>query len=504
MTGVKRPVMWFTLIAAAAHLAFAWASYQYHLDGDNTISLIQANDWAFTPHTDYFWGQQYMGTTEVWLFSSLWRLAFGDRSVIPLQYWIVIAQMLFVAGAALTYAGLVFTDREWWGRRRVFLASLIVLGFTVPVFQKYSFGLGHGYSATPLYAGLTAYLYLKRDAVAWPWWVAAGALLGQSHYIFRLHLVYPVALGIAMLLAGARAYAPRIAALAAGVIAGMMPERLFRPPQGYSMSVCAGSAHHVIANAWQTVSQLAVHVVTVPDSLFESEHALWFNLHRPLPATWASVGLIAGGALVIVLTAVQAWRDAKSPAYRIFSILLAVNLAVVAVSCIPLDPYAARRYLYPAALPVAFFVLNGPWTIPQQVALATRTVGFAVYAVSALAFTTPLARFTAASVPAGFDVRQDCVIGSGGALSALMALANQRVRTVDLDWRLRENYSRNVPIADVSGRCRQLIWVNTGNMPARRIEPFCRPEPSYFVDTPHGVVTYPQVVSFSLCLPRRE
>ncbi len=507
MTQVQRPVMWFTLITIAAHIALAWASVQYHLDGDNTVSLIQANDWAFSPQTAYFWGQGYMGTTEVWLCSSLWRLVFGDRAVIPLQYWVVVAQMLFAAGAALTYAGLVHADRALWGRRHVFLACLVVLGFTVPVFQKYAFGLGHGYSATPLYAGLTAYFYLKRDTIPWPWWVAAGVLLGQSHYIFRLHLVYPVALGIAMLLdlrADPRGHAVRIAGLTAGTIAGMMPERLFHPPQGYALSVCAANAHHVIANAWQTISQLAVHVVTVPDSLFESEHALWFNLHRPLPAAWASAGLIAGALLVIVLTALQLWRDVKSPRYRVFSVILAVNLAVVAVSCIPLDPYAARRYLYPAALPLAFFILNGPWTIPQRIALATRTVGLAVYAVSAVSFTTPLARFVDVSVPAGFDVRQDCVIGSGGALSALMAFANLRIRTVDLDWRLRGNYSRNVAVADIRDKCRQLIWVNTGNQPARRIEPFCEPEPSYFVDTPHGVVAYPQVVSFSRCLPRRE
>jgi len=38
------------------------------------------------------------------------------------------------------------------------------------VFQKFTFGLGHGYSSTPLYAGLTSYLYPRRDAIRWPWW----------------------------------------------------------------------------------------------------------------------------------------------------------------------------------------------------------------------------------------------------------------------------------------------------------------------------------------------
>ena len=498
-----RPVLWFTLIAVTAHLVFALTSYQYHLDGDNTVSLVQANDWMSTPHTDYFWGQGYMGTTEVWLFSAVWRLAFGGRSVIPLQYWLAIGQMLFVAGAALTYAGLVHVDRAFWSRRRVFLASLVVLGFTVPVFQKYTFGLGHGYSATPFYAGLTAYLYLRRDDIGWPWWLAAGVLLGQSHYIFRLHLVYPVALGIAMLLAGARAYAPRVGALAAGTMVGMMPERVFRPRQGYSLSVCAGNADHVLANAWQTISQLAVQAVTVPDSLLESEHALWFHLHRPLPAAWENIGLVTGAVLVTAVTVLQACRDANSPRYRIFSIIFAVNLVVVAASCIPLDQFTARRYLYPAAIPVAFFLLSGPWTVPQQIALATRTAGFAVYVVSALSFTTPLSKFTEVSGPAGFDVRQDCVLGSGGALSALMAFANQRIRTVDLDWRLRGNYSRNVAPTDIRDRCRQLFWVNSSARPARSVEPLCRPEPPYFTDTPHGVVTYPQVVSFSRCEPRR-
>src|SRR4030095_6969982 len=111
---MKRPVLWFTLILVAAHVGVAWASAEYHLDGDNTVSLVQANDWAFTPQTDYFWGQQYMGTTEVWLFSALWRLPFGNRAPVPLHYWIFIGQMLFVAGAGLTYAGLVATDRAFW------------------------------------------------------------------------------------------------------------------------------------------------------------------------------------------------------------------------------------------------------------------------------------------------------------------------------------------------------------------------------------------------------
>jgi len=504
MTQVKRPVLRFTLMTIAAHLAFAWASSQYHLDGDTTVSLVQANDWAFTTQRDYFWGQQYMGTTEVWLFSSLWRLVFGGRSAIPVQYWIAIGQLLFVAGAALTYAGLVFTDRAFWSRARVLAVSVVVLGFTVPVFQKFSFGVGQGYSSTPLYAGLTAYLYLRRDSIPWPLWVVAGFVLGQSHYIFRLHLIYPVALGAATLAAGPRAGATRIAGLLAGTIAGMMPEKLLRPPQGYSLSVCAASVHHVAANAYQVVSQLSVQAVTVPDSLFESEHALWFNLHRPLPAAWSSVGLAAGAALVLVLVALQVWRDRTSPRYRIFSMIFAVNLAIVIVSCIPLDPYAARRYLYPSALPVAFFMLNGPWTMPQRIALAVRTLGFAVYVVSAVSFTTPLAAFSAASVPAGFDARQDCVVGSGGALTVLMAFDNQRFRTVDLNWRLQNNYSRNVAPADARDRCRQLFWVNVGNVPARRIEPLCRPDPPYFVGSPHGVVTYPQVVSFSRCLPARE
>ena len=46
-------------------VVFAALTVQFHVDGDNTVSLLQANDWLSTPQRSYFWGQDYMGTTEV-------------------------------------------------------------------------------------------------------------------------------------------------------------------------------------------------------------------------------------------------------------------------------------------------------------------------------------------------------------------------------------------------------------------------------------------------------
>jgi len=495
----RRPVAAYALITFALHVALACLTIQFNVDGDNTVSLVQANDWAWTPQRDYFWGQTYMGTTEVWLFSTLWRGVFGSRATIPLLYWALVAQALFVCGATLVYAGLVHADRETWTRRRTFVASIVVLGFAAPVFQKYAFGLGHGYSSTPLYAGLAVFLYLRRDSIPWGWWALAGLAFGQSHFVFRLHLVYPVALALAVLLTRSRADLARAVSLGLGTAAGMAPEMLWRPAQGYAMSVCAGRLHHVAANAKQLVVQLAAQIPTVPDGLLESEHALWFMLHRPLPGTWSAYGGVVGALLVMVLAAAQMRRDAASPRYRIFSLIFLVNFAIVAVSCIPLEGYAARRYLYPSAFAIVFFMLNPPWTIPQAMALSIRAAALATYVVSATAFSTPLARFAEVSVPAGFDVRLDCVAGSGGELSALMALNDLRARTIDLDWRLHGNYSRDGAPGEAADRCRNVFWIDAGHYPVRRLERWCRPEAPYFTGAVTGIVGYPQRVSFARC-----
>jgi hypothetical protein len=128
-----------------------------------------------------------------------------------------------------------------------------------------------------------------------------------------------------------------------------------------------------------------------------------------------------------------------------------------------------------------------------------------VYGVSALSFTTPLARFAERSAALQFDERYDCLVGSGGDLSALIALNDLRVRTVDLNWRLPSNYSRNVAATPEAVRdsCRQLFWVDAGRRPKDFIRSLCEPEDAFYSSPPRGIVTYPQEVAFYRCrVPR--
>ena len=81
-------------------VVFAALTVQFHVDGDNSVSLLQANDWLSTSQRSYFWGQDYMGTTEVWLFSAIWRMIAGQHAVIPLWYWSGLGQLFFALGVA--------------------------------------------------------------------------------------------------------------------------------------------------------------------------------------------------------------------------------------------------------------------------------------------------------------------------------------------------------------------------------------------------------------------
>lgn len=480
---------------------FAALTVQFHIDGDNTVSLLQANDWLATPQRDYFWGQDYMGTTEVWLFSSLWRAIAGAGRVIPLWYWAGLGQLFFAAGAALVFAGLVNADREAWGRRPVFVLFVLVFGITAPVFQKYTFGLGHGYSSTPLYSGLAIAAYLFRDRMPVALFFIAGLLLGQAHYIFRLHLVLPLALGAALVLAGPRRHLAAIAAVALGAGVGMLPEKLLLPPQGYEASFCVASAGHLAANAWQVVSQAASQVGTLPNGLLESEHALWFVARRPLPEAWSWWGIRAGVALLAGLAAIELVRSLRSPRYLIFPVILAVNVAVLAASCLTLDEFSGRRYLYPALFSIPFLIMHPPWTRWQQAAMVTRLGALAVYTVSALAFSSPLAKVGPPLAARGFDARHDCVAGSGSHLSALTALNGWKGRTVDLDWRLGGNYSRNVapePAAIRDG-CRHLFWIDAnGRRPPSEARGCAAPEHLTTLDTT-GLVSYPARLDVYRC-----
>ena len=505
---IDRPwrAFWITLATLLTlRVAFAACSLQYHIDGDNTVSLLQANDWLSTPQKTYFWGQTYMGTTEVWLFSSLWRLICGAQSTVPLFYWVFCGQFLFALGAALVHAALIHTDASLWGRRRVFLLFLLVFGFTAPAFQKYTFGLGHGYSAVPFYAGLTVACYLLRARLHLALFLLVGLLLGQSHYIFRLHLVYPVALVLALLWDRPRANAWKVAAISAGVAMGLLHERIFLPTQGYAAQFCVTDVRHAWDNGWNAIAQAAVHVGTLPYSLLESEHALWFAGHRPESGDWIWWGERLGAGLLLILLAINVVRSLRSSKYLIFTTILAVNVAVLITSCLVLDTFTARRYMYLSVFSFPFLMMHPPWTIWHRLSMLLRAAALAVYAVTAVSFTTPLASFAERSSAQQFDQRHDCLVGSGGDLSALIALNGLRVRTVDFNWRLPSNYSRNVEATPeaVRNSCRQLFWIDAAGRPKDFIGSLCEPDEAFFSSSPRGIVPYPQRVAFYRCrVPR--
>jgi hypothetical protein len=507
---IDRPgrAFWLSLSTLlVVRFAFAAYSLQYHLDGDNTVPLLQANDWLSTPQKIYFWGQTYMGTTDVWLFSSIWRLVFGPQSTIPVLYWVFWGQFLFALGAALVLAALIHTDAAAWGRPRVFLLFLVVFGFSAPVLQKYSFGLGLGYSGVPFHAGLTIACYLLRARLHLVLFVLVGLLLGHSHYLFRLQLVYPVALVLALLWAEPRANRWKVVAVAAGVVMGMMPEKMFLPEQGYAAQICLIDWRHAFANGWTALSQSAVQVGTLPYSLIESEHALWFAGHRPESSEWIWWGERVGAGLLLILLAFDVARSLRSSRYLIFTAILAVNIAVLVTSCLTLDTFTGRRYMFLSVFSFPFLMMRPPWTVWHRLSMLLRTGALVVYAVSALSFTTPLASFAHESAAQQFDQRYDCLVGSGGDLSALMALNDLRVRTVDLNWRLPSNYSRNVAATPEAVRdsCRQLFWVDAGGRPKDFIRFLCEPDEAFYSSPPRGIVSYPQHVAFYRCrVPRHS
>jgi len=490
------------LVVFVGRCLFAALTTQFHIDGDNTVSLLQANDWLSTPQRSYFWGQDYMGTTEVWLFSLFWRTLAGKQAVIPLWYWAGLGQLLFAAGAALVYAGLVNADQGFWSRPRLFALFVVVFGVTAPVFQKYTFGIGHGYSSTPFYAGLAIASYLFRERAPAALFLAAGLLLGQAHFIFRLHLVLPVALVLALVLSGPKSNARAVVALGLGVALGMLPEKLLQPAQGYEPAFCLTSLGHFAGNAWQVVSQAAAHVGTLPQGLLESEHALWFVAQRPVPADWTWWGARAGVVLLAALTAIELARSIRSARYLIFPAILLVNLAVLVASCLTLDEFSARRYLYVSLFSVPFLMMHPPWTLWHRVSMALRLAALALYVVSALAFRTPLAQVGPPLAERGFDVRFDCLAGSGSHLSALLALHDWKARTVDLDWRLYGNYSRNVGAtpAAVRDSCRQLFWIdaNGRRSPAAR-QHLCESPETLMTGATTGLVSFPSTLVVYRC-----
>jgi hypothetical protein len=501
LDGSPSRAFWVTFATLlAARMLFAACSLQYHIDGDNTVSLLQGIDWNSTPQREYYWGQNYMGTTEVWLFSSLWRL-FTAKSTIPLLYWIFCAQLLFTLGVALILSGLVFTDAAFWTRPRVYIIAWWVFGFAAPAFQKYAFGVGHGYSAGPLYAGISIACYLFRDRLRILPFLLAGFLLGESHYIFRLHVVYSVALVAALIWAGPRTYGKKIVVLLVGVALGMLPEKLMVTPQGYEPSTCVPALDLALANGQFALTQSAIHVGTLPYSLLESEHALWFASHRPFAENCIWWGERIGAALLLVLLAIDLRRSFRSPKYRIFTAILLVNSAVLMASCLVLDIYSGRRYMFPALFSFAFLMLSPPWTFIHRFSIGLRLTAFAVYAVSAVSFTTPLAQFAKQSMPLHFSQRRDCVAGGGGDLTAIMALNHLRLQTIDFEWRLRANYSRNVAASpeDVSEHCRQVFWVDTRGRPKDAHRDLFECDDAYYTASPRGIVEYPQQVRFYRC-----
>jgi hypothetical protein len=114
----------------------------------------------------------------------------------------------------------------------------------------------------------------------------------------------------------------------------------------------------------------------------------------------------------------------------------------------------------------------------------------------------PLSDFARESASQDFDEQRDCLAGFGADLSSLIALNDLRVQTVDIGWRLRGQYSRNVDATPeaVRAHCRQLFWVVTRKTPKKLMRKLCPHNESYYEGQLTGLVSYPAHVSFQRCV----
>ena len=492
---------WFFVSLCLTRLILAFASFDYHIDGDTTVTLLMANDWDHTPAKAFFWGQQYMGTYEIWLLAKLGKLL--SLSPIPLWLATTLATLFYCAGATLVYAALLGYDadhgRNTWAQRGRFILAFLILGFSPPSLQKYSFGIGTGYSFLPLVSGLCIFLGFRLRQLRWWTILAAGVLLGLSIEINRLNLVPIAGLALCLALTSIKKNFRNGCVLALGMLGGAAVELTVIPLS--ALSIYGGGSNfswsRSLSNFKATITQLGTYLGTLPYGVTETEHALWFSTGHNDSSLTLNVLSVAALIALVRFT----WKPILSRRdYLPFTAICIVNLAILVFSSLSLDMYAARRYALPMTFPLAFLLIATPQFYLNRALIGLRVAALAVYLVFSLWFTTPLGHLQD-SLPT-FSSEHDCLVGHGGDLTAIMALNRILPKTVDVNWRLIGNYSQNLDLHDsaaIRAACQHIFLVDTRHIKEENFREYC-PHRTLLRDVkPSGLRRYRYAVQFYAC-----
>ena len=522
------PVTVFFAVVFGLRLLHAWGSTGYHICGDMGLPWLMANDWNHSPQTRFFWGQNYLGTYETAVLAGIGHLIFGAGGTIPTWFGVFFGQLLATAGATFFFAGLRGI-RPGFGERRVeFGAAIVLLGFAAPSLQKYSFGVGSGYSLTPLVTGLVVWLWARRPGLGS--FFLGGILIGLAQSVLRLNLVPALALsgcltvGFAIRFLGERLRPPagdggapdaldrravpsegegeeaaaglRIRrrrgdrrsgwpglAFLAGLVLGALPELRLGLEREGPASIMLYPLWARWRNGVTALAQTGVATGLLPYTATTPEDALWFRGHDVFAHDLLDLLSIAVlGALLWIRRS-----DLKDRRMWILWTIFGVDLVLIIFSGAPIDLYSARRYGFPLLLALSGVLCLTLDTWLGKALTAARAVGLIVYLLSSLSYESPLFDVQKALVSADYDPMRDCLSGGGGDLSALMALTSQPATIVPLNWRLLGNYSKALdPRAprQVAIHCRHIFHLNTGETPIAAARPYCRNEKSLYEEPP--------------------
>ena len=463
---LSRPVVLFFLVVLFVRLLHAYFSIDYHIDGDISLPWLMANDWVTTSQKRFFWGQQYMGTLEVWVLKSLGRILFGFETPIPFYLSTVLGQFFYSIGVTAIYAALCKIRPEFWNKRLQWLGSVLILGFAVPCFQKYSFGVGNGYTSMPIAFGLSFYLHsLLKDSSSPDFLKLAkyslgGVVLGVLISVARLNAVPVLALSILLVLEK-RFWIAGV--FFAGLGSGLLPEVIGgmtrNVPSQFSFIPTLG----MVQNALLSWGLSGVSLGLIPFTWFEGEHALWFRSHANYSNTliWSLV-LVSGLAGVFLVR--RTLKSVPAGEWKFPLSVILVNLSLIALISPVLENFEARRYAFPIFFSFSIFILSNPSHLLNRALVFTRIVALGCYLFFSLNYITPLSEVTEGLHSFHFDSKTDCLAGHAGDLSPTFAYHQFISKVVDTaSWRVTGNFSKALPLNsdEIKKECGRLFVLDT-------------------------------------------
>ncbi|MCX6119131.1 MAG: hypothetical protein NT027_16460 [Proteobacteria bacterium] len=497
----------FTLLLIKLPVSFVTA--KFNLDGDISMPWLMANDWELGRNLKFFWGQEYMGTSEVWLLNALGRIFWPMPAIIPYELNLVIAQLFLCLGASFIYVSLLRIDSDRWSGTKNFWALIVILGFLVPIMEKKAFGVAHGYSLTPLVSGLAVFFGTRPKSIKFYWYFIAGIFFGHSLYVCRLHLVVTFGLLLTLFLFRDRWLDKRCFSLLCGLAFAKFLEVYFHLSQNVYSAISIFPLSARVDNLTETFRAFSVYFGFSPFGTIETEHALWFVERYTL--NWQDLADYLYARSYVLAAATLVYCLLKTPNLRAYTILysiLFVNLAVLTVTYLDLDRPVATRYLMPSAqiLPLLPFLTNVKWF--KNGVLVLKSGGLIVYLYSAVIFWTPLLRFSSL-LHASSNSATTCLMGHGGYLAAISGL-NNLVPIIAVDgWRLFGNYSKAIDINDsesIQKSCDKIIAIEHPNAYDKIMSLSCivGSEVIRFDGTPTGLVQYPARVRIVECLVKKS